>query len=351
MDSKSSSARPVGVIGAGSFGTAMANLLAQKSPVFLYARSQEVVDEMQATRMSNGQALHEGIRVTNDPKEVAEACEVIFPMVPSGNFREMIQRFAPYLHPYHLMIHGTKGLDTSLASEEALYGNKKLTRKHVRTMSEVIRQESVVVRIGCLAGPNLARELAEGKPAATVIASHFEEVIAAGQRLLRSDRFQVYGNNDLIGVELCGVLKNIIAIASGMTQQMDLGENARGLLISRGLIEMIYLGQAFGGNIKAFIGLAGVGDLVATSNSTTSRNFTVGRLLAQGKSLEEIRQEMEEVAEGVNTIKIAKKLAESVGMRLPITESLHRVLFGTLEAEEALANLMKYPFYQDVDFL
>ncbi|HAA23826.1 MAG TPA: glycerol 3-phosphate dehydrogenase [Cytophagales bacterium] len=347
MGLKSSSASdsntPVGVIGTGSFGQVVAKLLAEKSPVWLYARSEESAQRVR----DNG--LPANVQVTTDPAVVAKACEVIFPMVPSANFRDMIRQFAPYLHPYHTLIHGTKGLE--LASGQDLQSDAPLTRAQICTMSEVIQQETVVVRIGCLAGPNLASELADDKPAATVIASRFDEVIASGQKLLRSDRFQVYGNSDLIGVEICGVLKNIIAIAAGMVHELGLGENARALLISRGLVEMIYLGQAFGGNLKAFIGLAGVGDLVATSNSITSRNFTVGRLLVQKKSLEEVKAQMEETAEGINTVLLAKKFAETAKIRVPITEVLHRVLYQELSAEEATTQLMKFPSIADVDFL
>jgi glycerol-3-phosphate dehydrogenase (NAD(P)+) len=202
-----------------------------------------------------------------------------------------------------------------------------------------------------LAGPNLASEINEHQPAATVVASHFDEVINLGQKLLKSDRFGVFGNNDLIGVELCGVLKNIIAIAAGAISGLGYGENTKGLLVSRGLVEMIYLGKALGGNVEAFLGLAGVGDLVATCSSRLSRNFTLGYRLAQGESLQNILTSMEEVAEGVNTIKIAKKLADHYRVRTPITNTLYRVLFEDLSLEDGVQLLMKYPFIQDIDFL
>jgi glycerol-3-phosphate dehydrogenase (NAD(P)+) len=205
--------------------------------------------------------------------------------------------------------------------------------------------------VGCLAGPNLAKELSKGQPAATVVASRFNEVILEGQRLLRSDKFQVYGNSDIIGVELSGVLKNIIAIAAGALAGMGLGENARGLLISRGMVELIYLGNALGGILISFIRMAGIGDLVATCSSTLSRNYTVGFRLAQGETLDEIINSMEEVAEGINTVKLIKTFVEGTGMRAPITENLYKVLFEDLKIEEALQYLMKYPFSVDVDFL
>ena len=345
---KKTFSKPVGVIGAGSFGLAMANMLARKSDVILYARRSEAADYIRSHETYKGKPIHDRVVPTNDMKELAERCSVIFPIVPAYNFRQMMKQLAPHLHPYHILIHGTKGLDIQLPPD----GNKKLIdRSSIRTMSEVIREESVVVRIGCLSGPNLATELVQQQPAATVVASHFKEVINEGIRLLRSDRFQVYGSSDLIGVELCGVLKNIIAIASGALSGLGLGENARALLISRGMVEMIYLGKALGGNVQAFIGLAGVGDLVATCTSKLSRNFTVGYRLAKGETLDQIMATMEETSEGVHTVKIMTQIAENLKVRAPITEMLYKVLFENMKVEEALQYLMKYPFNADVDFL
>ena len=344
-----SSEKPVGVIGAGSFGTAIANILAEKSKVLLYARNEAAVRQIESERISSGQKLHKNISGTNALAEIATQCDILFPIVPSSNFRSLIKDLSEYLHPYHLLIHGTKGMDVSIPGD--LDQVDKLNRDQVKTMSEIISDESVVVRVGCLAGPNLARELADMQPAATVVASHFDEVIETGIRLLRTDRFQVYGSKDLIGVELCGVLKNIIAIASGALSGLGYGENARALLISRGMVEMIYLGRALGGNTEAFIGLAGVGDLVATCSTTLSRNFTVGHRLAKGEKLHQIIESMEETAEGINTIKIARKLANFYKVRMPILDMLHKVLFENLTVEEALQYLMKYPFNVDIDFL
>ncbi len=337
--------KQVGVVGAGSFGSVVANILAENTSVLLYARRPEVVAEMQETRSRNGYRLHQNIIPTNDLEYLADRCAVIFPVVSSSGFRNTIMDLSPYLHPYHILIHGTKGLDIKIQDEAPL------SREQVRTMSEVICEESVVVRVGCLAGPNLSHEMAEGQPAATVVASHFDEVIRVGQKLLRTNRFQVYGNTHLIGIELCGVLKNIIAIASGALSGLGLGENARALLISRGMVEMIYLGKALGGNTEAFIGLAGVGDLVATCSSKFSRNYTVGYRLATGETLSEIIQHMEEVAEGVNTTRIVKQLADYYDVAAPITRMLYRVLFEDLPVEKALDSLMKISFSEDVSFL
>ena len=351
MTSKKSSRQPVGVIGAGSFGSAIANILANNVEVLLYSRHSEVIKKIAETRTHRGQALNKNITPTGDLSYIANCCNVIFPIVPSSAFRSMMQELSPYLHPYHILIHGTKGLDLSLSESTDLSTVKELDREHIKTMSEVIMDESVVLRIGCLAGPNIAKEMSLNQPAATVVASHYDEVIKEGTRLLRSDYFQVYGNKNLIGIELAGVLKNIIAIAAGALSGLGLGDNAKGLLISRGMVEMIHLGRAMGGNVQAFLGLAGVGDLVTTCNSTMSRNYTVGYRLAKGEKLKHILANMEEVAEGVNTVLIAKKYAESNNVRVPITETLYQVLFEDLTVDKALQVLMKFPYNVDIDFL
>jgi len=339
----------VGVLGAGSFGTAVANILARNSKVLLYARNPASASEIQESRKSAGQELSDNITATHNLEEVAQRCNVIFPVVPSSNFRELVLQLAPHLRPYHMMIHGTKGLD--LRIPEVKSPNFVLGKEHVSTMSEIIRKETVVVRVGCMAGPNLASELSTGHPAATVIASPFTEVIQEGKALLRSENFQVYGNADLRGVELCGILKNIIAIASGILSGLGMGENSRGLLVSRGLVEMIYLGQALGGEISSFVGLAGIGDLVATTTSTNSRNFALGFKIAEGKSLDQALEEMDEVAEGINTIKIVKQLADSQGLKPLITETLHKILFDGMTPENGVNFLMRHQANIDIDFL
>jgi len=351
MTSRSISDKPVGVIGAGNFGSAIANILAAHTKVLLYARDKEVVRHIQEKKENRGHHFPDNVVATDDLKSLAEQCDVIFPIVPSAHFRAMMRNISPFLHPYHILIHGTKGFDIQLEDGQTLETVKTLSREQVKTMSEVITEESVVVRVGCLAGPNLAKELAQRQPSATVIASHFQEVIQTGKKLLRNDRFQVYENNDIVGVEMAGVLKNIIAIASGALSGLGFGENAKGLLISRGAVEMIYLGRALGGNIKAFLGLAGIGDLVTTCNSPMSRNFTVGYRLAKGESLQQILADMHEVAEGVNTIRIVKKCADYYKVRAPITDRLYKVLFEGVTVQEALEHLMRYPLDVDIDFI
>lgn len=351
MTLNSLSEKPVGVVGSGSFGTVISNMLAQNRKVLLYARNAGEAKKINSTRISRGYQIHPNIEVINSYERLGSECEVIFPMVPSSSFREMMQALSPYLMPYHMLIHGTKGFDIQLPPGETIETVPLLNRSQVKTMSEVIREESVVVRIGCLAGPNLSKELALRQPAATVIASPFHEVIQTGKRLLKSDRFQVYENSDIVGVEIAGVLKNIIAIASGALSGLGFGDNAKGLLISRGAVEMVYLGRALGGDTKAFLGLAGIGDLVTTCSSPMSRNFTVGYRLAKGEKLPDIIKDMGEVAEGVNTIRIAKKCADYYKVRALITDRLYKVLFEGLTVEEALDFLMRNPLNVDIDFI
>jgi glycerol-3-phosphate dehydrogenase (NAD(P)+) len=352
MPSRSSSKpKLIGVVGVGSFGAAIANMLAEKNEVMVYARKEEIVEEINTKHSASGREFNPTIVGTSSPEVLCKSCDVLFFMIPSAAFMEVVRNFGPFLYPYHLIIHGTKGLTLNLPEGESIDTVKKLRRSQILTMSEVILQETVAVRVGCMAGPNIAKELGAGQPAATVIASKYNEVILEGQRLLRSEKFQVYGNSDIVGVELSGVLKNIIAIASGALAGLGLGENAKGLLISRGMVEMVHLSKALGGSLQSVIGLAGVGDLVTTCNSVDSRNFTVGYRLAKGETLDQILSTMEEVAEGINTVRIIDAFLKTAGIRAPITENLHRVLFEDLSIEEALQLLMKFPFSVDVDFV
>ncbi|MBC8173598.1 MAG: NAD(P)-dependent glycerol-3-phosphate dehydrogenase [Chitinophagales bacterium] len=341
----------VGVIGAGSFGTAVANLLAENRHVFLYTRRETGVDEMIKTGLSSNQTLHKNITPSNDIAHVTKSCYVIFPVIPSQSFKEVIRSMSPYLKPYHVLIHGTKGLALKKKGLEKLHTQSIIKKEKVMTMSEVIRRESVVVKVGCMAGPNLAKEIAKEQPAATVIASLFDEVIQEGQAALKSNRFQVYGSHDIFGVELAGVLKNILAIGSGLASGLNLGENAKALLITKGLAEIIHLSKQLGADVKSFLGLAGIGDIIATCSSPASRNYTVGYRLAQGEKIEHILSSMEEVAEGVNTIKIANGLANYYKINCPIIKTLHEGIFGDLQVEVGLQYLMSYKFSMDVEFI
>ncbi|HRP40371.1 MAG: NAD(P)-dependent glycerol-3-phosphate dehydrogenase [Chitinophagales bacterium] len=338
-----------GVIGAGSFGSAIANLLAENMRVFLYERTPETAELIRTTRKSRGHTFNERVYIAESIEELAEHCYIIFPAVPSQHFKAMIQDCSPYLRPDHIVIHATKGLHTDFDLDTATADSISL--KQIKTMSELIREETGVVRIGCLAGPNLAAELAEHQPAATVIASRFNEVIQEGRGCLRSERLQVFGNKDLLGIELAGVLKNYVALAAGALSGLGYGENARALLITRGMAEMIYIGKALGADKKAFLGMAGIGDLMATCSSPKSRNYTVGYRMAKGEKLETILTDLGEVAEGVRTLKIGKLIVDKVKQSAPILLALNKVFFGNWTMERAINSLMRYPVKDDAEYL
>ncbi|MBC8047040.1 MAG: NAD(P)-dependent glycerol-3-phosphate dehydrogenase [Fimbriimonadaceae bacterium] len=341
----------VGVIGAGSFGTVVANLLAENKHVYLFSRRKEFVDDAQLNRKINDHKIHENITVINDLELLTKECFLIFPVIPSGSFKEVIRSMSSYLRPDHILIHGTKGLAIRNKGKKKLETKQKISRERVLTMSELIRKESAVVRVGCIAGPNLAKEMQQQLPAATVIASRFDEVIHEGQNALKSNRFQVYGSYDIEGVELAGVLKNILAIGSGICSGLNLGENARALLITKGLAEIINLSKYLGAEERSFLGLAGIGDIIATCSSPNSRNYTVGFRLAKGEKINDILNSMEEVAEGVNTIKIANALANNYKVNCPIIKTLYEGIYDNLSVDAGLEYLMNFKFSMDVEFM
>ena len=199
---------PVGVIGAGSFGTAVANILAHNAKVLLFSRNPETVEQINTSHRYMDVELSERIQATSDLEALASQCALIFPIVPSTSFRRMMHALGPHLRPHHIIIHGTKGFDLHHLEESDLNDPKVIvTRENVRTMSEVVCEESSVVRVGCLSGPNLAAEIMAGQPAATLVGSRFREVIQAGQTALNSPRFRVFGSYDILGAELAGALK------------------------------------------------------------------------------------------------------------------------------------------------
>jgi glycerol-3-phosphate dehydrogenase (NAD(P)+) len=344
--------KKVGVVGSGSFGTAVANLLAHNTEVLLYSRQDELVASINNNHFhpNFNLKLSPRIHATTDLQEIAENCTLIFPIVSSDGFRSVMQGLSPFLRPYHLMIHGTKGFDLKNLSEEDLKAGK-ITRENVITMSEVILEETSVVRVGCLSGPNLAPEILEGQPTATVIGSKFNEVINAGKKVLSSRHFQVFGTYEILGAELAGALKNIIAIGSGILGGLGMGKNIQALLITRGLMEMIHFGKALGTSPKPFVGTAGIGDLVCTATSMNSRNYTFGYRLAKGENKETILGTMPETAEGVRTLKIAKHLADHLKLQVPIINMLYRGVYEGYDLRQAIGFLMRYPYYVDVDFI
>lgn len=339
--------KPVGVVGVGTFGLTIAKLLAKNTDVLLYSQHTEIVETINQTHQHRQISLEQNIKATSSLQMVAEHCTLIFPIIPSDRFRALMRAFSPFLKPYHLLIHGTKGLDSEYLKDRlGLSG-----RRNIHTMSEVIRQETSVVRIGCLSGPNLYSEILAGQPTATVVSSRFTEVFKSGKMVLRNPRFQVFSNKDLLGAELAGALKNTIAIAAGMLGGLGMGYNVWALLISKGLSEMIHIGKALGADLAPFLGISGIGDLVATASSTKSRNYTVGFRIAKGETLAAIKTDMKELAEGVHTVKIVRKVAEYYGISTPISEMIYRILYEAFDLKRAILYLMNYPYSVDVDYL
>lgn len=327
----------IGVIGAGSFGTAITSLLALNNEVLLFSRQQTVVEEINSKGEHLGIHFPATVKATKSHKEIAEQCKLIFPIVASKNFRQMMLDFKSYLTPQHILIHGTKGFDV----QSGLTNKLGLAQDQIFTMSQVILQESNVLRVGCLSGPNLAAEILEGQPTATVVASAYDEVIELGKKVLTSSKFYAYGSHDIRGAELAGALKNVVAIASGMLKGMGLGKNIQAVLITRGLEEMITFGKAMEADPDSFYSVAGVGDLIATTTSRKSRNYSFGFRFGQGESTAAILSDSSEPVEGLRTIEICKQLAVHYTLKVPVFDTLYKVIVENEDKSKAIEALVK----------
>lgn len=339
----------IGVLGSGSFGIAISKLLSKNNDVLMYTRRDSILKSVNEDHFIRGQKLADTITATKKIKDIGEQCRLIFPIIPSQFLREVLQEISPYVGPGHIMIHGTKGLDLTEKFETA--NTLKEIKDSVFTMTEVIQQETSVLRTGALAGPNLAKEILEGQPAAAVIASLFDEVIEIGKTALATKQFIVFGSHNLKGIELAGALKNTIAIASGLMNGIGFGSNMQALLITRGLREMIHIAKAVGAEARPFLGTAGIGDLIATATSVNSRNFSFGKHLADGKTVEEIREIMDEVAEGYRTVKFAYKVVMAADIDAPMIKTLYSIVYEQKPIKNALMDLIQNPLSVDVDFL
>jgi glycerol-3-phosphate dehydrogenase (NAD(P)+) len=245
----------------------------------------------------------------------------------------VIRELGPLVSGRQVFVHATKGLELDTG----------------KRISQMVSEETAIRKLGVLSGPNIAPEILGGMPAATVVASHYPEVVEVTQKALTTPRFRVYANDDLVGVELGGALKNIIAIASGIVSGLQLGENTRSLLMTRGLAEMARFATHFGARPFTLAGLSGMGDLVVTCSSAHSRNYRVGLGLSQGKTLVQILKELGMVAEGVRTARVVHTIAEREGLYMPITSALHRLLEGEIDVHHALDWLMRQPARAEVD--
>ncbi|WP_342265267.1 NAD(P)H-dependent glycerol-3-phosphate dehydrogenase [Cardinium endosymbiont of Philonthus spinipes] len=335
MDSKQFfPSKMVAVLGAGKFGTAVANLVAPNAKcVWLYDHKAERALASQMNRTSSGQPLAANVVVTNDLAMALHTCFVVFPVVPAAKFRGLMRQIASDLSTDHILIHGTKGLDFS--QDGVLLPNRGVT-----TMSEVIFQETVVRQIGCLAGPNLSTELVKKHPAVTVVASTTPKVLSVGSALLTSDWFRVYTSQELLSVEIGSVLKNIFAIGAGIIGGMGYQANTYAFFITKAISEMSSIMDTMGIGKCALLGPAGLGDLLATCGSVASRNYTIGYRLAQGERLTDILTTTKEVSEGVQTVKAIYHLMQSYGSKASITETIYRMLFEEFSLKQGVDGLL-----------
>ncbi|MBI4040297.1 MAG: NAD(P)-dependent glycerol-3-phosphate dehydrogenase [Deltaproteobacteria bacterium] len=321
---------PVGVIGGGSWGTTLAALIAAtEHPVKLWCRDSKVVQEINAQHTNQaytGAYLLSGyIQATTEIKEVITTCDLIFMVIPSRSFRSIAFEVGKWIQGNQLLVSATKGLELP----------------RVKTMSEVLKEETCCKKIGVLSGPNIATDILQGDPSGTVIASPYQEVIERVRDVLNQPRFKVYGNKDIRGTEMAGALKNIIAISCGIAEGMGLKNNAKSFLITRGMMEMSRYGCFFGGELQTFYGLSGMGDLIATCFSPHSRNQTLGRHIAQGQKVEDAVKKIQGVVEGMYSTQAVFHMAKKFHIFMPITESIYRILFEGATVENEIKYLME----------
>ena len=330
--------RSIAILGAGAWGTALAlyaNRIGLRPTLWVYEAelAQIIQERSENTWYLPGISLSEGIQITPHLDQAVTRQGVILVVVPSHAYRAVISQVASSIPREATVVNAAKGLEAG-----TLY-----------RMTEILKELlPPSVRIGTLSGPTFAKEVALGHPTAAVIASRVEGMARSIQALLGSSSLRLYTSQDMIGVELGGALKNIIAIAAGLSDGLGLGDNARAALITRGLAEMTRLGVALGARSETFAGLSGLGDLVLTASGSLSRNRRAGLELATGRSLEEILKEPT-VAEGIRTASVALALAERTGVEMPITAQVQAVLNGGLPPREAMESLLRRSMRAEVD--
>jgi glycerol-3-phosphate dehydrogenase (NAD(P)+) len=318
----------VAVIGAGTWGTTVAAIASRSAPTLLWARRPELAEAIDIRHENPdylpGITLPDDLRATTSLSEAVDGAALVVMAVPSHGFRAVLTDLAPHLPPGVALLSLAKGLE----------------RGSNLRMTEVIAEVTPGHPAGVLTGPNLAREVVAGQPAATVVAMTDDSTAREVQELLRTETFRVYTNPDLVGCETAGATKNVLAIAAGMIQGLGLGDSSLAALITRGLAELGRFGVAVGGDPMTMAGLAGVGDLVATCTSRLSRNRMVGELLGQGRSLDDVLGDMRMVAEGVKTARPLLDLAAARDVEMPIAQQVADVLEGTRSPAEAIPALM-----------
>jgi len=318
----------IAVVGAGSWGTTVASTVAQNQSTMLWARraalAQQITTEHENIDYLRGVALTESLLCSSNLQDVVRDASIVMMAVPSNGFRDVLVEVAKYVSPEVPIVSLTKGLE----------------RDTLKRMSEVVADVLPRHCVAVLTGPNLAHEILAGQPAATVVGCSDDEIAKQIQVLLTRPTLRVYTNPDVVGCEIGGVVKNVIAIAAGIVEGMGFGDNSKATLITRGLAEMSRLGIALGANPNTFTGLAGIGDVVATCASAQSRNTAVGVRLGKGESIESITASMKMVAEGVKSSLSVLQLAQRCKVDMPITEQVAAVCEGTISARDSLVRLM-----------
>lgn len=321
--------KKVAVIGCGSWGTALAIILVNHGhDVMMWARKQEAVDEINQlhtnARYLPNITLPTALRATTDRQQAVVGAEIVISAVPSRAVRSTMMDFAKYFEKGTVLVNVAKGLEDG-----------SLLR-----LSEVIKECVPQCDVCTLSGPSHAEEVAKEIPTTCLIACENEAVAKMVQQEFMNPRFRLYTNTDVIGVEMGAALKNVIALAAGMSDGLGFGDNTKAALMTRGMTEMKRLGIAMGGKAETFAGLSGIGDLIVTCTSMHSRNRRAGILLGQGKSLQETLDEVKMVVEGVNTVQAACHLAEKYHVDLPITQAINDVLFHNKNTKDAVLELM-----------
>lgn len=327
------------VIGGGSFGTAIASILATNGLMTRQWMRNEKVAESINKSHENPQylpdvKLHPGLEATTELAHAINGAQLIFVSVPSKSFRSVVQQVKPLLKPGQCLISTTKGIEPD----------------GFNLMSQVLTDECPGHSVAVLSGPNLAKEIGRKQLTATVVASDDGALRTAVQNALGCDYFRVYASDDIYGVELSGALKNIYAIVSGFIAALGMGENTKSMIITRSLAEMSRFAVAQGANPLTFLGLAGVGDLVVTCMSPQSRNYRVGFAIGEGKSLEQAVEELGEVAEGVNTLRYINTKSEELGIYMPLVKGAYAVLFAHVDPRLVAKELMTGENTSDVEF-
>lgn len=335
----SSDSLHVAVLGGGSFGTALANIIATNGhQTCLWFRDETRAAECQKSRENSkylpGYRLHDGLNVSADLEQALAKADVVVIAIPSDSYRKVVRSVAPLVKPETIFVSATKGIE---APDFTL-------------MSDILVQELSGVRVGVLSGPNFAKEIVQNQQTGSVLASEDERVLELIPKVFSSNTFRIYSSHDKFGVELAGALKNIYAIISGMANALGCGCNTHAMIVTRALAEMGRFADRLGANAMTFLGLAGVGDLILTCSSDLSRNYRVGYAIGKGQSLAQILNEMGQVAEGVNTLKVVKQKADELGVYMPLASGLYSILFEGQDIAEVVQILMTGEMTTDVEF-